>query len=308
MAAVAVNVVRRRQKCLKGKIYLKGRYSNMKKFLAIFMVVAVVMGMAFVVMSSADEAVNTFTVNVSEPVDGKATVSIDVNAKAPLTALQMRIQFGEGTSMIQKSNAKQYYKNVYKTDEDENEYGWNLREATLYEADKVQFTAADSAGNIETEIGGTSGMFPSNPKGIIVFDINVSGEITEDTVKVIFIKTTSDATVVSSTVNYNLPAAPTTTTETPVPTTTETPVPTTTETPVPTTTETPVPTTTEAPVPTTTGDPDAPTTTGEEPAPTTTAKDPNTSDGSAMGMFAFIALAIASLACAVVVIVRRKRA
>ena len=292
MAAVAVNVVRRRQKCLKGKIYLKGRYSNMKKFLAIFMVVAVVMGMAFVVMSSADEAVNTFTVNVSEPVDGKATVSIDVNAKAPLTALQMRIQFGEGTSMIQKSNAKQYYKNVYKTDEDENEYGWNLREATLYEADKVQFTAADSAGNIETEIGGTSGMFPSNPKGIIVFDINVSGEITEDTVKVIFIKTTSDTTVVSSTVNYNLPAAPTTTTETPVPTTTETPVP----------------TTTEAPVPTTTEDPDAPTTTGEEPAPTTTAKDPNTSDGSAMGMFAFIALAIASLACAVVVIVRRKRA
>ena len=228
----------------------------MKKFLAIFMVVAVVMGMAFVVMSSADEAVNTFTVNVSEPVDGKATVSIDVNAKAPLTALQMRIQFGEGTSMIQKSNAKQYYKNVYKTDEDENEYGWNLREATLYEADKVQFTAADSAGNIETEIGGTSGMFPSNPKGIIVFDINVSGEITEDTVKVIFI--TSDATVVSSTVNYNLPAAPT--------------------------------------------DPTDPT------APTTTAKDPNTSDGSAMGMFAFIALAIASLACAVVVIVRRKRA
>ena len=220
MAAVAVNVVRRRQKCLKGKIYLKGRYSNMKKFLAIFMVVAVVMGMAFVVMSSADEAVNTFTVNVSEPVDGKATVSIDVNAKAPLTALQMRIQFGEGTSMIQKSNAKQYYKNVYKTDEDENEYGWNLREATLYEADKVQFTAADSAGNIETEIGGTSGMFPSNPKGIIVFDINVSGEITEDTVKVIFIKTTSDVTVVSSTVNYNLPAAPTTTTETPAPTTT----------------------------------------------------------------------------------------
>ena len=261
MAAVAVNVVRRRQKCLKGKIYLKGRYSNMKKFLAIFMVVAVVMGMAFVVMSSADEAVNTFTVNVSEPVDGKATVSIDVNAKAPLTALQMRIQFGEGTSMIQKSNAKQYYKNVYKTDEDENEYGWNLREATLYEADKVQFTAADSAGNIETEIGGTSGMFPSNPKGIIVFDINVSGEITEDTVKVIFIKTTSDATVVSSTVNYNLPAAPTDPT-----------------------------------------DPTAPT------APTTTAKDPNTSDGSVMGMFAFIALAIASLACAVVVIVRRKRA
>lgn len=101
-------------------------------------------------------------------------------------------------------------------------------------------------------------MFPSNPKGIIVFDINVSGEITEDTVKVIFIKTTSDATVVSSTVNYNLPAAPT--------------------------------------------DPTDPT------APTTTAKDPNTSDGSAMGMFAFIALAIASLACAVVVIVRRKRA
>ena len=146
----------------------------------------------------------------------------------------------------------------------------------MYEADKVQFTAADSAGNIETEIGGTSGMFPSNPKGIIVFDINVSGEITEDTVKVIFIKTTSGVTVVSSTVNYNLPAAPTTTTETPVPTTTE--------------------------------DPDAPTTTGEEPAPTTTAKDPNTSDGSAMGMFAFIALAIASLACAVVVIVRRKRA
>ena len=300
MAAVAVNVVRRRQKCLKGKIYLKGRYSNMKKFLAIFMVVAVVMGMAFVVMSSADEAVNTFTVNVSEPVDGKATVSIDVNAKAPLTALQMQIQFGEGTSMIQKSNAKQYYKNVYKTDEDENEYGWNLREAALYEADKVQFTAADSAGNVENEIGGTSGMFPSNPKGIIVFDINVSGEITEDTVKVIFIKTTSDATVVSSTVNYNLPAAPTTTTETPVPTTTEAPVP--------TTTETPVPTTTEAPVPTTTEDPDAPTTTGEEPAPTTTAKDPNTSDGSAIGMFAFIALAIASLACAVVVIVRRKRA
>lgn len=257
-AAVAVNVVRRRQKCLKGKIYLKGRYSNMKKFLAIFMVVAVVMGMAFVVMSSADEAVNTFTVNVSEPVDGKATVSIDVNAKAPLTALQMQIQFGEGTSMIQKSNAKQYYKNVYKTDEDENEYGWNLREATLYEADKVQFTAADSAGNIETEIGGTSGMFPSNPKGIIVFDINVSGEITEDTVKVIFIKTTSDATVVSSTVNYNLPAAPT--------------------------------------------DPTDPT------DPTTTAKDPNTSDGSVMGIFAFIALAIASLACAVVVIVRRKRA
>ena len=308
MAAVAVNVVRRRQKCLKGKIYLKGRYSNMKKFLAIFMVVAVVMGMAFVVMSSADEAVNTFTVNVSEPVDGKATVSIDVNAKAPLTALQMQIQFGEGTSMIQKSNAKQYYKNVYKTDEDENEYGWNLREAALYEADKVQFTAADSAGNVENEIGGTSGMFPSNPKGIIVFDINVSGEITEDTVKVIFIKTTSDATVVSSTVNYNLPAAPTTTTETPVPTTTEAPVPTTTEAPVPTTTETPVPTTTEAPVPTTTEDPDAPTTTGEEPAPTTTAKDPNTSDGSAIGMFAFIALAIASLACAVVVIVRRKRA
>ena len=280
----------------------------MKKFLAIFMVVAVVMGMAFVVMSSADEAVNTFTVNVSEPVDGKATVSIDVNAKAPLTALQMQIQFGEGTSMIQKSNAKQYYKNVYKTDEDENEYGWNLREAALYEADKVQFTAADSAGNVENEIGGTSGMFPSNPKGIIVFDINVSGEITEDTVKVIFIKTTSDATVVSSTVNYNLPAAPTTTTETPVPTTTEAPVPTTTEAPVPTTTETPVPTTTEAPVPTTTEDPDAPTTTGEEPAPTTTAKDPNTSDGSAIGMFAFIALAIASLACAVVVIVRRKRA
>lgn len=292
MAAVAVNVVRRRQKCLKGKIYLKGRYSNMKKFLAIFMVVAVVMGMAFVVMSSADEAVNTFTVNVSEPVDGKATVSIDVDAKAPLTALQMQIQFGEGTSMVQKSNAKQYYKNVYKTDEDENEYGWNLREAALFEEDKVQFTAADSAGNIETEIGGTSGMFPSNPKGIIVFDINVSGEITENTVKVIFIKTTSDANVVSSTVNYNLPAAPTTTTETPVPTTTEAPVP----------------TTTEAPVPTTTEDPDAPTTTGEEPAPTTTAKDPNTSDGSAIGMFAFIALAIASLACAVVVIVRRKRA
>ncbi|MDD7393526.1 MAG: hypothetical protein PUG24_03920, partial [Eubacteriales bacterium] len=34
----------------KGKYYLKGRYTNMKKFLAIFMVVAVVMGMTFIVM------------------------------------------------------------------------------------------------------------------------------------------------------------------------------------------------------------------------------------------------------------------
>ena len=153
-------------------------------------------------------------------------------------------------------------------------------------------------------VGNPNGSFGNKLTGAIKFQIKSDRALTANDItfgsETKLVSDDKDKTNVTFDFVPVLPAAPTTTTETPVPTTTEAPVPTTTETPVPTTTEVPVPTTTE--------DPDAPTTTGEEPAPTTTAKDPNTSDGSAMGMFAFIALAIASLACAVVVIVRRKRA
>ena len=62
----------------------------MKKFLAIFMVVAVVMGMAFVVMSSADEKDATFTINVSDPVNGVYDVSVDISATTPISGLLFR--------------------------------------------------------------------------------------------------------------------------------------------------------------------------------------------------------------------------
>ena len=309
MAAVAVNVVRRRQKCLKGKIYLKGRYSNMKKFLAFFMVVAVVMGMAFVVMSSADEKDATFTINVSDPVNGVYDVSVDISATTPISGFTLQVKLGDGVSFVEFADEDEYFGDIALSASK----GYNNASLVYLTAERiVHVVLANSKGNVQYMVGNPNGSFGNKLTGAIKFQIKSDRALTANDItfgsETKLVSDDKDKTNVTFDFVPVLPAAPTTTTETPVPTTTEAPVPTTTEAPVPTTTETPVPTTTEVPVPTTTEDPDAPTTTGEEPAPTTTAKDPNTSDGSAMGMFAFIALAIASLACAVVVIVRRKRA
>ena len=100
----------------KGKYYLKERYTNMKKFLAIFMVVAVVMGMTFIVMSSAEAADFTYTVNVSEPVDGKATVTIDIDVTKPLSEISMDITVADGVTIVEKAKDAQYYKGNVKLD------------------------------------------------------------------------------------------------------------------------------------------------------------------------------------------------
>ena len=282
MAAVAVNVVRRRQKCLKGKIYLKGRYSNMKKFLAIFMVVAVVMGMAFVVMSSADEKDATFTINVSDPVNGVYDVSVDISATTPISGFTLQVKLGDGVSFVEFADEDEYFGDIALSASK----GYNNASLVYLTAERiVHVVLANSKGNVQYMVGNPNGSFGNKLTGAIKFQIKSDRALTANDItfgsETKLVSDDKDKTNVTFDFVPVLPAA---------------------------TTETPVPTTTEAPVPTTTEDPDAPTTTGEEPAPTTTAKDPNTSDGSAMGMFAFIALAIASLACAVVVIVRRKRA
>ena len=303
----------------KGKIYLKGRYTNMKKFLAIFMVVAVVMGMAFVVMSSADEADFLYTVNVGEPADGKVNVSVDVKANKGLNGVSLSLQVADGATIVAKATDRDYYSKA-------------CRKTTIISMDPLEVETVDafeqylvglngqtitftltSTDDSANRIGGSNNVFPSEMKGLISFDIEYNGTVDADTVKVVKLQSTTGTTQATVKYEYNLPVAPTTTTEEPVPpTTTEEPVPpTTTEEPVPpTTTEEPVPpTTTEDPdAPTTTADPDVPTTTEDPAVPTTTAKDPNTSDSSMISTVAFIAIAIVSLACAVVVIIRRKRA
>ena len=237
----------------------------MKKFLAIFMVVAVVMGMAFIVMSSADEADFTYTVNVSEVVDGKVKVSIDVDTIKPLSAISMTVKVTDNATIVKKLLSKLYYSGVDTTYEGTSICAFDNMEGVIH-GNEITFTTA-SLLDAELCIGGSAGLFPASIKGLINFDINYDGPIDENTVVVSYVKCTTGRDEASSAVKYNLPAAPITTTEEP-----------------------------------------APITTTEEPAPTTTAKDPGTSDGSSIGMFAFIALAAASLACAVVVIIRRKRA
>ena len=266
----------------------------MKKFLAIFMVVAVVMGMAFVVMSSADEKDATFTLNVSDPVNGVYDVSVDLSATTPISGFTFQVKLGDGVSFVEFEDEDEYFGDIALSASK----GYNNASLVYLTAEKtIHVVVANSKGNVQYMVGNPDGAFGNKLAGAIKFQIKSDKALTASD-----LTSGSETKLVSDDKNKPnvtfdfiavLPAAPTTTTEAPVPTTTEAPVPTTTEDPD---------------VPTTTEDPDAPTTTGEEPAPTTTAKDPNTSDGSAMGMFAFIALAIASLACAVVVIVRRKRA
>ena len=265
----------------------------MKKFLAIFMVVAVVMGMAFVVMSSADEKDATFTINVSDPVNGVYDVSVDISATTPISGFTLQVKLGDGVSFVEFADEDEYFGDIALSASK----GYNNASLVYLTAEKiVHVVLANSKGNVQYMVGNPNGSFGNKLTGAIKFQIKSDRALTANDItfgsETKLVSDDKDKTNVTFDFVPVLPAAPTTTTETPVPTTTEAPVP----------------TTTEAPVPTTTEDPDAPTTTGEEPAPTTTAKDPNTSDGSAMGMFAFIALAIASLACAVVVIVRRKRA
>ena len=259
MAAVVVNVVRRRQKCLKGKIYLKGRYSNMKKFLAIFMVVAVVMGMAFVVTSSADEKDATFTINVSDPVNGVYDVSVDISATTPISGFTLQVKLGDGVSFVEFADEDEYFGDIALSASK----GYNNASLVYLTAERiVHVVLANSKGNVQYMVGNPNGSFGNKLTGAIKFQIKSDRALTANDItfgsETKLVSDDKDKTNVTFDFVPVLPAAPTPT--------------------------------------------------GEEPAPTTTAKDPNTSDGSAMGMFAFIALAIASLACAVVVIVRRKRA
>ena len=265
----------------KGKYYLKGRYTNMKKFLAIFMVVAVVMGMTFIVMSSAEEADYTYTVNVSEPVDGKATVSIDVNAKVPLAGIQMTLTVADSVSIVAKDTDEGYYSpectklislTPVKTASAFQVYGASIT------GNQINFTTT-SAEDVSKLIGGSENIFPSVMNALISFDIEGVTEVNADTVKVTFIKCMNGLVPGTSDVVYNLPEQEETTTTKP-----------------------------EQEETTTTKPEQEETTTESEQVETTTSDDPNTSDGSSLSMIVFVVLAVVSLACAAVVIVRRKRA
>ena len=267
----------------------------MKKFLAIFMVVAVVMGMAFVVMSSADEKDATFTINVSDPVNGVYDVSVDISATTPISGFTLQVKLGDGVSFVEFADEDEYFGDIALSASK----GYNNASLVYLTAERiVHVVLANSKGNVQYMVGNPNGSFGNKLTGAIKFQIKSDRALTANDItfgsETKLVSDDKDKTNVTFDFVPVLPAAPSTTTETPVPTTPEDPD-------APTTPG-------EEPAPTTPEDPDAPTTPGEEPAPTTTAKDPNTSDGSAMGMFTFIALAIASLACAVVVIVRRKRA
>ena len=276
----------------KGKYYLKGRYTNMKKFLAIFMVVAVVMGMTFIVMSSAEAADFTYTVNVSEPVDGKATVTIDIDVTKPLSAISMDITVADGVKIVEKAKDAQYYKGNVKLDPESGEaYQAFNNLAVAVNGQVITFTTASTA-DVSDLIGGSAGIFPSSMKGFMTFELEDVAAVNAETVKVTSIKCMSGLDTGVSEVVYNLPEQEVTTTTEPeqVETTTEQ-----------------VETTTEQ-VETTTEPEQVETTTESEQVETTTSGDPDTSDGSSLSMIVFVVLAVVSLACAAVVIVRRKRA
>lgn len=268
----------------KGKYYLKGRYTNMKKFLAIFMVVAVVMGMTFIVMSSAEAADFTYTVNVSEPVDGKATVTIDIDVTKPLSAISMDITVADGVKIVEKAKDTQYYRGNVKLDPESGEaYQAFNNLAVAVNGQVITFTTASTA-DVSDVIGGSAGIFPSSMKGFMTFDLEGVTAVNAETVKVTSIKCMSGLDTGVSEVVYNLPEQEVTTTE-----------------------PEQVETTTEQEE-TTTEPEQVETTTEPEQVETTTSDDPNTSDGSSLSMIVFVVLAVVSLACAAVVIVRRKRA
>ena len=279
----------------KGKYYLKGRYTNMKKFLAIFMVVAVVMGMTFIVMSSAEASDFTYTVNVSEPVDGKSTVTIDIDVTKPLSAISMDITVADGVTIVEKAKDAQYYKGNVKLDPESGEaYQAFNNLAVAVNGQVITFTTASTA-DVSDVIGGSAGIFPSSMKGFMTFDLEGVTAVNAETVKVTSIKCMSGLDTGVSEVVYNLPEQEVTTTE---PEQEET------------TTEPEQEETTTAPEQeeTTTEPEQVETTTEPEQVETTTSDDPNTSDGSSLSMIVFVVLAVVSLACAAVVIVRRKRA
>ncbi len=284
----------------KGKYYLKGRYTNMKKFLAIFMVVAVVMGMTFIVMSSAEAADFTYTVNVSEPVDGKSTVTIDIDVTKPLSAISMDITVADGVTIVEKAKDAQYYKGNVKLDPESGEaYQAFNNLAVAVNGQVITFTTASTA-DVSDLIGGSAGIFPSSMKGFMTFELEDVAAVNAETVKVTSIKCMSGLDTGVSEVVYNLPEQEETTTTAPEQEETTTTAPEQEE------------TTTTAPEQgeTTTTEPEqGETTTEPEQGETTTASDdPNTSDGSSLSMIVFVVLAVVSLACAAVVIVRRKRA
>ena len=284
----------------KGKYYLKGRYTNMKKFLAIFMVVAVVMGMTFIVMSSAEAADFTYTVNVSEPVDGKATVTIDIDVTKPLSAISMDITVADGVKIVEKAKDAQYYKGNVKLDPESGEaYQAFNNLAVAVNGQVITFTTASTA-DVSDVIGGSAGIFPSSMKGFMTFDLEDVAAVNAETVKVTSIKCMSGLDTGVSEVVYNLPEQEETTTTAPEQEETTTTAPEQEE----------PPTTAPEQGETTTTEPEqGETTTEPEQGETTTASDdPNTSDGSSLSMIVFVVLAVVSLACAAVVIVRRKRA
>lgn len=228
----------------------------MKKFLAIFMVVAVVMGMSFVVMSSADEKDATFTINVSDPVNGVYDVSVDISATTPISGFTLQVKLGDGVSFVEFADEDEYFGDIALSASK----GYNNASLVYLTAEKiVHVVLANSKGNVQYMVGNPNGSFGNKLTGAIKFQIKSDRALTANDItfgsETKLVSDDKDKTNVTFDFVPVLPAAPA-----------------------------------------------APS------APTTTAKDPNTSDGSAMGMFAFIALAIASLACAVVVIVRRKRA
>ena len=291
----------------KGKYYLKGRYTNMKKFLAIFMVVAVVMGMTFIVMSSAEAADFTYTVNVSEPVDGKATVTIDIDVTKPLSAISMDITVADGVKIVEKAKDAQYYKGNVKLDPESGEaYQAFNNLAVAVNGQVITFTTASTA-YVSDVIGGSAGIFPSSMKGFMTFDLEGVTAVDAETVKVTSVKCMSGLDTGVSEVVYNLPEQEVTTTEPEQEETTTEP-----EQEETTTEPEQEETTTTAPEQgeTTTTEPEQGETTTTEPeqVETTTSGDPNTSDGSSLSMIVFVVLAVVSLACAAVVIVRRKRA
>lgn len=224
MAAVAVNVVRRKQKCLKGKIYLKGRYSNMKKFLAIFMVVAVVMGMAFVVMSSADEADEkdaTFTINVSDPVNGVYDVSVDISATTPISGFTLQVKLGDGVSFVEFADEDEYFGDIALSASK----GYNNASLVYLTAERiVHVVLANSKGNVQYMVGNPNGSFGNKLTGAIKFQIKSDRALTANDItfgsETKLVSDDKDKTNVTFDFVPVLPAAPTTTTETPVPTTT----------------------------------------------------------------------------------------
>ena len=132
-------------------------------------------------------------------------------------------------------------------------------------------------------------------KGFMTFDLEGVTAVDAETVKVTSVKCMSGLDTGVSEIVYNLPEQEVTTTEP------EQEV---------TTTEPEQEETTTAPEQeeTTTEPEQVETTTEPEQVETTTSDDPNTSDGSSLSMIVFVVLAVVSLACAAVVIVRRKRA